>query len=118
MEAISKHEHFVIAGSIDNFNAPFVSFFDLAVHITVAPDVRKAGIHERELAIFGDMYKEQRRCLDSVSHYETDGSPSLKRYLEWAVTLPCKVFYLNGEDELIRNVKLIVEAYMRSINSR
>ena len=40
-----------------------------------------------------------------------DGSPCLKTHLEWADTLPCKVLYLNGEDELAINVKLIVDAY-------
>ena len=125
MEAISKHEHFVMAGSMDSFNAPFVPLFDLAVHITVTPKVRAARIHERELAVFGDrilengdMYEEHQRFLDSASRYETDGSPCLKNHLEWAATLPCKVLYLSGEDELNVNVKSIIEAYMCSLNSR
>ena len=124
LEAISEHEHFVMAGSMDSFNAPFVPLFDLAVHITGTPEVRVARIRERELAIFGDrilesgdMYEEHQRFLKSASRYETDGSPCLKTHLEWAATLPCKVLYLNGEDELNMNVKLIVEAYMRSLNS-
>ena len=118
LEAISKHEHFVMAGSMDSFNAPFVPLFDLAVHITVTPEVRAARIHERELAIFGDrileggdMYEEHQRFLDSAARYETDGSPCLKTHLEWAKTLPCKVLYLNGEDELVKNVRLIVDTY-------
>lgn len=125
LAAISKHEHFVMAGSMDSFNAPFVPLFDLAVHITVTPEVRVARIHERELAIFGDrileggdMYEEHQRFLASACRYETDGSPCLKTHWEWAATLPCKVLYLNGEDELSINVKLIVEAYMRSLSSR
>ena len=118
LEAVSKHEHFVMAGSMDSFNAPFVPLFDLAVHLSAAPEIRTARIHKRELAIFGDrileggdMYEEHRRFLDGASRYETDGSPCLKTHLEWADTLPCKVLYLNGEDELSINVKLIVEAY-------
>ncbi|MCH5279582.1 MAG: AAA family ATPase [Christensenellaceae bacterium] len=125
LEAISKHKHFVMAGSMDSFNAPFVPMFDLAVHITAASEVRMARIHERELEIFGDrilkngdMFEEHQRFLDSASRYETDGSPCLKTHLEWAATLPCKVLYLNGEDELNINVGLVVEAYMHSINSR
>ena len=118
LEAISKHEHFVMAGSMDSFNAPFVPLFDLAAHISAAPEIRAARIHKRELAIFGarileggDMYEEHRRFLDSASRYEADGSPCLKTHLEWADTLPCKVLYLNGEDELKENVKLIVDTY-------
>ena len=125
LEAISMHDHFVMAGSMDSFNAPFMPLFDLAIHITASPEVRAARIHERELAMFGDrilengdMYEEHQRFLDSASHYETDGSPCLKTHLEWAAALPCNVIYLNGEDELNINAKLIVEAYMSSINSR
>ena len=118
LDAVSGHEHFVMAGSMDSFNAPFVPLFDLAVHISAAPEIRAARIHARELAIFGnrileggDMYEEHLRFLDSASRYETDGSPCLKTHLEWADTLPCKVLYLNGEDELNINAKLIVDAY-------
>ena len=125
MEAISMHDHFVMAGSMDSFNAPVVPLFDLAVHITVSPEVRVARIHKRELALFGDrilkngdMYEEHQRFLDSASHYETDSSPCLKTHLEWAATLPCKVLYLNGEDALNKNINLIVETYTHSVNSR
>ena len=118
MAAISEHEHFVVAGSMDSFNAPFVPLFDLAVHITVSPEVRLERLHKRELAIFGDrilengdMYKEHRRFLDSALRYETDGSPCLKTHLEWAKTLPCRVLYLNGEADLNANAARIVEAY-------
>ena len=125
LEAISKHEYFVMAGSMSSFNAPFVPLFDLAVHITVSPEVRALRLYEREFAIFGnrilqngDMYKIHQQFLDNASRYESDGSPCLKTHLEWAATLPCKVLYLNGEDELSTNVKLIVEAYMCSVRSR
>ena len=120
LDAVSQHEHFVMAGSMDSFNKSFVPLFDLAVHISAALEIRAARIHERELAIFGnrileggDMYEEHQRFLDSASRYETDGSPCLKTHLEWADTLPCKVLYLNGEDELNKNVRLILDAYKR-----
>lgn len=118
---ISKHEHFVMAGSMDSFNAPFVPLFDLAVHITADSKIRVARLHERELAVYGDrileggdMYEEHQRFLDCAFRYNTDGSPCLKTHLEWAATLPCKVLYLNGEDELSKNAKLIVEEYKSS----
>ena len=125
MEAISEYEHFVMAGSMDSFNAPFVPLFDLAVHMTADPQVRVARLHERELAVFGDrileggdMYEEHRRFLDSASRYESDGSPCLKTHLDWAAALPCEVLYLDGEDEWNVNAQLVVEAYMRVINRR
>ncbi|MDO4318755.1 MAG: shikimate kinase [Lachnospiraceae bacterium] len=125
MKAVSKHEHFVMAGSMDSFHAPFDPLFDLAVHITVSPEVRALRLQKREYAIFGDrilengdMYEAHRRFLDCASRYESDGSPCLKTHLEWAAALPCKVLYLNGEDELNENVKRIVEAYGGSGSSR
>ena len=33
MHDISQFDHFVMAGSMDSFNAPFVPLFDLAVHV-------------------------------------------------------------------------------------
>ena len=124
MEAISEHERFVMAGSMDSFNAPFVPLFDLAVHMTADPQVRVARLHERELAVFGnrileggDMYEEHRRFLDSASRYESDGSPCLKTHLDWAAALPCEVLYLNGEDSLNENSNLIVETYIHSVNN-
>lgn len=77
---------------------------------------------ERERAAFGDrileggdMYEEHRRFLDQASRYETDGSPCLKTYLDWAAALPCKVLCLNGEDDLDIHVGRIVEAYASSV---
>lgn len=69
----------------------------------------------RGIIIFGSAGADK-TTLDS--HYETDGSPCLKTHLEWAATLPCKVLYLSGKDELSINVKQIIEAYMRSHSSR
>lgn len=119
MNDISKYEHFVMAGSMDSFNAPFVPLFDLAVHITADAKIRVARIHKRELEEFGDrileggdMYEEHQRFLDSAARYDTDSSPCLKTHLDWAATLPCKVLFLNGEESLEKNADLIVKKYL------
>ncbi|MEG2919077.1 MAG: AAA family ATPase [Clostridium sp.] len=51
MTDISKGTHFVMAGSMDSFNEPFVPLFDLAIHITASIDTRITRIHKREYEI-------------------------------------------------------------------
>ena len=125
MAAISAHEHFVMAGSMSSFHAPFDPLFDLAVHLTARAEVRVARAHERELAVYGervleggDMYEEHQRFLENVTRYDTDGAPCLKTHLEWAAALPCKVLSLNGEDALDQNAERITEAYRAAIGGR
>lgn len=120
MNDISRYKHFVMAGSMDSFNAPFVPLFDLAVHITTDAQIRLSRIHQRELDIYGnrileggDMYEDHQRFLENSARYDNDGSPCLKTHLEWAATLPCKVLYLNGADELKENTSLIIKEYKK-----
>lgn len=118
MNDIQRDEHFVMAGSMSSFHAPFDPLFDLAVHITADTKVRLRRVHNRELAQFGnrileggDMYLEHQKFLLNCSSYETDGTPSLKTHLEWAASLPCKVIYLDGQVDLEYNIKSILSAY-------
>jgi adenylate kinase family enzyme len=118
MADISQGTHFVMAGSMDSFNAPFVPLFDLAVHMTAPVDVRIARIHDREYKRYGerileggDMYEEHQRFLMLSARYDTDGSPCMKTHKEWAETLPCKVIEIHGEDEFNEKVRQIVNVY-------
>ena len=122
MDAISQSDHFVIAGSMDSFNAPFVPLFDLAVHLTCDWEVRRQRLNEREYAEFGDrirkggdMYEEHQRFLDSAYRYDTDGSPSMAFHSEWADRLPCPVLRLDGATPLEQNAATIVEAYQAAV---
>ena len=123
MEALTQHEHFVTAGSMDSFNAPFVPMFDLAVLLTCDWEVRHRRLDQREYAAFGnrirkggDMYEGHLRFLDIARRYDTDGSPSLAFHSRWADTLPCKVLRLNGADAPSQNTAAIVRAY-RAVTS-
>ncbi|WP_019228600.1 AAA family ATPase [Sedimentibacter sp. B4] len=124
MEAISGDEHFVMAGSMDSFHAPFDPLFELAVHLTADKDIRLARVNQRAYEQFGyrileggDLFQNHRRFLDSVSRYDTDGSPNLKTHTEWANTLKCEVLRLNGANQLTNNCDLIVEVYNRKMSS-
>ncbi|MPM11329.1 hypothetical protein SDC9_57672 [bioreactor metagenome] len=125
MADISQWAHFVMAGSMDSFNAPFVPLFDLAVHITAPVHVRIARIHDREYKMYGerileggDMYEEHQHFLEISAMYDTDGSPCMKTHEAWAASLPCKVIRLNGEDELNANVKRIVNEYYEETKNK
>lgn len=125
MTDISKESHFVMAGSMDSFNAPFVPLFDLAVHILASVDTRISRIHQRELEIYGDrileggdMHEEHRRFLEAAAKYETEGSPCLKNHEQWAASLPCTVIRLDGERPLDENMKLIVDTYVSGVSNR
>lgn len=120
MKDISKGSYFVMAGSMDSFNAPFVPLFDLAAHITASAKTRIVRIHKREYEIFGerivkggDMYEEHCRFLDNSARYDLDGSPCMKTHDQWANSLPCKVIRLSGDEGLNKNVNIIVQEYLK-----
>lgn len=120
MTDISRGSHFVMAGSMDSFNAPFVPLFDLAIHITASIDTRIDRIHKREYEIHGerienggDMYEDHCRFLDNSVRYDTDGSPCMSTHTQWANSLPCKVLRLNGDEDLNKNVEIIFHEYLK-----
>ena len=120
MTDITKGINFVMAGSMDSFNAPFVPLFDLAIHITASIDIRIARINKREFAIYGerimeggDMYEGHCHFLHDSSRYDTDGSPCMITHAQWADSLPCKVLRLNGDEDLNKNVQIIVQEYLK-----
>ena len=124
MNDISKGDNFVMAGSMDSFNSPFVPLFDLAVHITASVEVRIQRIHQRESKIFGnriliggDLYEEHQQFLNNSAKYDEDNaSPSMKVHEKWAETLPCKVIKISGEAALEDSTQLIVNDYLKEIS--
>lgn len=120
MTDISKGAYFVMAGSMDSFNPLFVPLFDLAIHITAPLDIRIARINKREYAVYeerimegGDMYEGHCRFLENSARYDTDGSPCMSTHAQWANSLPCKVLRLNGDEDLDKNVEIIVHEYLK-----
>ena len=126
MRDISKGNNFVMAGSMDSFNDPFVPLFDLAVHVTASVEVRINRIHKREINVYGnrildggDMYEEHQRFLYNSARYDYgDASPSMKVHEQWANSLPCKVINISGEESLTDNTQIIVNAYLEAIGDR
>lgn len=121
MEDISKENYFVMAGSMSSFNEPFVLLFDLAIHLTVPTKIRIERINKRAYMAYGarileggDLYEGHCKFLDNSVRYDFDGSPSMSEHINWANSLPCKVICLNGDEDLNKNVEVIVNEYLKN----
>lgn len=122
MADISKFPHFVISGSMDSYNAPFVPLFDLAVFNSAPTEIRVERVKAREFAQFGDrilpggdMFENHENFLDCVRRYDTDGwAISRKVHEQWAATLPCPVLHIDGTVAIEENIEGIVEQYKQN----
>lgn len=126
MQDISKHPHFVMSGSMDSYNEPFIPLFELVVFNSAPTDVRLQRVHLRELSLFknrildgGDMAKEHQQFLANVASYEKNtGSPSRAFHQQWANSLPCPVVYTDGTLSLDENAKKVIEQYNLVLQER
>ena len=119
MDAVSKCEHFVMAGSMDSFHEHFDPFFKLVVHLDTNSHIREARVHEREFARFGerildggDMHDKHERFLNELRGYDLGiGGCTRQLHESWLNALACKVIKLDGADPLQANVERIIETY-------
>ena len=119
MDAVSKCEHFVMAGSMDSFHEHFDPFFKLVVHLCADAEIREARVREREFARYGkrilqggDMHDKHERFLSEIRGYDLGiGGCTLQQHELWLKSLPCKVIRLDGADALHTNMERIIEAY-------
>lgn len=125
MADISKQLHFVMAGSMDSFHAPFDPLFDLAVHLTADTAIRLDRVQKRAYDAYGarilpggDMYEGHQKFLDAAARYDSDGSPSYAVHRAWADTLSCPVLHLDGADALEKNTAIIIDAYQQAIRQK
>ena len=119
MDALTKCEHFVMAGSMDSFHEHFDPFFELVVHLHTDAQTRQKRVHERELERFGDrimsggdMHDHHEKFLSDIAGYDFGiGGCTLQQHELWLQSLQCKVIKLDGADSLAKNTKKIIEAY-------
>ena len=119
MGDISEFPHFVMSGSMDSYNAPFVPLFDLAVLNSAPVETRVERVKAREFTRFGerilpggDMFETHKDFLAMVRRYDTDGSPCRRVHERWAATLPCPVLHVDGTVAIAENAAQIVEQYL------
>lgn len=125
LEALSDVDHFVMSGSMDSYNAPFVPMFDLAVLHTAPVGIRLARLQAREAARLGarilpggDMAEQHRAFLETASRYDGDASPSHSHHEQWAATLPCPVLHTDGTRPVEENAALVSAVYRRAAANR
>ena len=124
MEDISKYPHFVLSGSMDSYNAPFVPLFDLAVLISAPAAIRAERVRARSLARWGervlpggDMYEalpDYGDYLTIARRYDTAEPPAFgrKNHEKWAAALPCPVMRIDGTGLVERNTEQIARYYL------
>ena len=121
MNDIVKFPNFVMAGSMNSFNEPFMPLFNLAVFLTAPIEICIERITERQTTKYGDriksgkdMYENHLNFIDTVSrYYNTDESPCYSKHTEWAETLPCPILNMDGTVSIAENTAFIVEQYLK-----
>lgn len=115
---ILPYEHFVMAGSMSSFHYAFDDKFEMMVFLYVEPDIRVERVHNRAVERFGerireggDMFDNHMRFLESIRHYEKDGSPNLNEQRKWMDELNCLKLELDGTDSLEDNANRVVEMW-------
>ncbi|MCL2402547.1 MAG: shikimate kinase [Oscillospiraceae bacterium] len=120
MGDISKFPHFVMAGSMNSFNAPFVPLFDLAVYHTAPAEIRAERYQSRAIARWGDrvlpggdMYEINCDGILMVHQYDVPGAKYEKQSMheQWLATLPCPVLRTDGTLPVAENATRIVAYY-------
>jgi len=128
-EAIARHPHFVMSGSMFSFRKVFEPYFDLAVFLTAPAEVRAERICRRELQRWGE------RVLPGGDMYEREGAPyrdylawaksydegteetfSMAQHEKWISELPCPVLRLDGTEPVEKNAERVIEALRRKQN--
>ena len=117
--ALSTCCNFVISGSMWDWGAPFIPFFDLAVFITAPTDIRIRRLERREYEKYGerilsngDMFDNHRKFIEWAKTYDTNNPDrSLNLHEQWIATLPCPILRIDGTVSIVENVVYIAEQY-------
>jgi len=115
---ISKHQHFVMSGSMWSIRKHFESFFGLAIYITAPDEIRAERVRRRERSRWGDrilpggdMYEANEAYSKSyleraMEYYQ--GEPSMfEQHNRWMAELPCPVLRIDGVTDLPESVRRI-----------
>jgi hypothetical protein len=106
--ALSRSEHWVLAGSLCGWGDPLVSLFGVAVLLEVGLALRLERLREREATRYGasritaggDLHARHQAFLDWAAQYDTGGLDVRSRRLHeaWLQTLPShiRVLRLDG----------------------
>ena len=114
----------ILSGSLDNWGAEIVPFFDLVVFLTAPAAVRLARLRAREARQFGDdavapggwRHAETEEFIEWASHYDdgTREGRNRARHEAWLAGLTCPIVRLDGT----RAVSALVEDVVSTIDAR
>ncbi len=106
---IEKSENVVISGSLSDWGEELIPYFTLAVRIEMNPGARIERLVKRERERYGsridpdgDWYRHHIEFVEWAKAYDNGGLNMRSKAMhdEIEKTFPCKILYLDGEDEL------------------
>ncbi len=110
----------ILSGSVDDWGAQIVPFFDLVVFLVVPTEVRLKRLRDREIRHFGAevvasggwRHGETEDFIEWAAHYGdgTREGKNLSRHQAWLETLSCRVMRLAGTRAIHELVGEIVAA--------
>jgi len=110
----------LLSGSLDDWGAPIVPFFDLVVFLVVPTEGRLKRLRDREARHFGAevvapggwRHGETEEFIEWAAHYDdgTREGKNLSRHQAWLETLSCLVMRLDGTRAIHELVGEIVAA--------
>jgi adenylate kinase family enzyme len=114
---IKIHSNFVLSSVKGNFGDEIVSFYKLGVFIDVPYTTRIKRVEQRSKDKFrdrvemgGDMYESEKVFLEFVK------SRDVKSVEQWSDTLNCPIINIDGTRDIMDNVGLIKETYLRLLD--
>ena len=105
-EVFLDRSDWVLSGSLDDWGAPLIPFFDSVVFLYVPTAIRIQRLRARESRRFGidavapggPLHDQVEEFIEWASHYDdgTREGRNLARHQAWLATLPCRVMRLDG----------------------
>ena len=111
-EDMNKAENVVISGSLTDWGDELIPYFTLAIRIEMEQSARIERLKKREKQRYGlrieqngDMYQKHIEFIEWAKSYDNGGLDIRSKAMhdELEKSFPCKILYLDGEDDL--NVK-------------
>jgi len=125
--AINKHHHFIMSGSMWSIRHAFEPMFIMAGYVLAPAEIRAERLRARSLARWGDrvqpggdMYNAHgayRDYFDTARQYDTDVSPEAYRlqHEQWASLLPCPVLRVDGTLDVGENATMIAAQFRATL---
>ena len=109
-DEIQAHESFVFAAVRGNYGADAHSYYQFAVHIDVAKDIRMQRVRNRSFQKFGqrmlpggDLYEREEAFFDMVNSRQSSHAE------KWLQSLDCPVIRVDGTKPVEENVTYIIQ---------